>query len=200
MILIYRQQQNQWNQQQRPNYQVNYQGNFQGNNNYRNYNQPPLRDLVAGQSKLLDQMSKKVASNHKVLENINSRMDTFTSAIKNQHNFNKMLELQLAQLVAAIPPLEKGKILGQLEDLETTNLVDIHNAGNYYTQLAEVKWIDYSLPNKKGDPRTSFIPISIGCHVFLEAICDFGVSVNIMPKVIYENILGNTLLYTNIRL
>jgi hypothetical protein len=39
-------------------------------------------------------------------------MDTFTSAIKNQHSFNKMLESQLAQLAAAIPPLEKGKILG----------------------------------------------------------------------------------------
>jgi hypothetical protein len=72
-----------------------------------------LRDLVAGQSKLLDQMSKKVAS----------RMDTFTSAIKNQHSFNKMLESQLAQLAAAIPPLEKGKILGQPKDLETANLV-----------------------------------------------------------------------------
>jgi uncharacterized coiled-coil protein SlyX len=71
-----------------------------------------LRDLVDGQSKLLDQMSKKVASNDKVLENINSRMDTFTSSIKNQHNFNKMLESQLAQLAAAIPPLEKDKILG----------------------------------------------------------------------------------------
>jgi hypothetical protein len=67
-----------------------------------------LRDLVAGQSKLLDQMSKKVASNDKVLETINSRMDTSTSAIKNQYSFNKMLESQLAQLAAAIPPLEKG--------------------------------------------------------------------------------------------
>jgi hypothetical protein len=105
----YHPQQNQWNQQQRPNYQGNYQGNFQGNNNYSNYNRPPLRDLVAGQSKLLDQMSKKIASNDKVLENINSRMDTFTSAIKNQHSFNKMLESQLAQLATAIPPLEKGK-------------------------------------------------------------------------------------------
>jgi hypothetical protein len=55
-------------------------------------------------------MSKKVASNDKVLENINSRIDTFTSAIKNQHSFNKMLESQLAQLAATIPPLEKGKI------------------------------------------------------------------------------------------
>jgi hypothetical protein len=51
-----------------------------------------LRDLLAGQSKWLDQMSKKVASNDKVLENIKSRMDTFASAIKYQHSFNKMLE------------------------------------------------------------------------------------------------------------
>jgi hypothetical protein len=48
-----------------------------------------LRDLVTGQSRLLDQMSKKVASNDKALENINARMDTFASAIKNQHSFNK---------------------------------------------------------------------------------------------------------------
>jgi hypothetical protein len=61
-----------WNQQQqRPNYQCSFQGNFQGNN-FSNYNQPPLRDFVAGQSRLLDQMSKKVASNDKALENINT--------------------------------------------------------------------------------------------------------------------------------
>jgi hypothetical protein len=142
-------------------------------------------------------MSKKVASNDKVLKNINSRMDTFASAIKNQHSFNKMLESQLAQLTTAIPPLEKGKIPGQLEDLETANLIDIHNAANYYTQPVEVKWIDYSLPDKKGDPGRPIIPISIGCHVFSESVYDFGASVNIMPKVIYEKILGNPLLYIN---
>jgi hypothetical protein len=63
-----------------------------------------------------------------------------------------------------------------------------------------VKWIDYSLPDKKGDPGRPVIPIFIGCHVFSEAICDFGASVNIMPKVIYEKILGDPLLYTNMRL
>jgi hypothetical protein len=36
-----------WNQQQRPNYQGNYQGNSQGNN-YNNFNQPPLREIIAG--------------------------------------------------------------------------------------------------------------------------------------------------------
>ena len=44
-------QQNQgWNQQQRPNYQGNYQGN-----NYNNFNnQPSVRDLVSGQAKFME--------------------------------------------------------------------------------------------------------------------------------------------------
>jgi hypothetical protein len=51
-----------------------------------------------------------------------------------------------------------------------------------------------------GDPGRPVIPIIIGCHSFPKAICDFGASVNIMPKVIYEKILNDSLLYTNIRL
>jgi hypothetical protein len=51
-----------------------------------------LRELVAGQSRLMDHMSKKIASNDKIVENISTRMDTFASAIKNQHSFNKMIE------------------------------------------------------------------------------------------------------------
>ena len=130
----YRPQQNQgWNQQPR---QGNYQGNNQGNNFNNKFS--PLRELVASQSKLLDQMTRKLASNDKTLENIHTRMDTFASAIKNQHSFNKMLESQLAQLAAAVSPLEKGKILGQPEDLETANLVDIHNATQCYIEPATV--------------------------------------------------------------
>jgi septal ring factor EnvC (AmiA/AmiB activator) len=66
-----------------------------------------LRDVIAGQSRLLDQMTRKVASTDKTLETISTRMDAFASAIKNQHNFNKMIESQLAQLAAAVPPLKK---------------------------------------------------------------------------------------------
>jgi hypothetical protein len=54
------------------------------------------------------------------------------------------------------------------------------------------------LLEKKSNPGRPIIPIAIGPHIFQEAICDFGASVNIMPKVIYENILGDPLLYTNI--
>jgi hypothetical protein len=143
---------------------------------------------------------RDVASTDKTLETISTRIDAFAAAIKNQHNFNKMIESQLAQLAAAVPPLEKHKILSQPEDLETANLVDIYNVANYYIEPPEVKWIDYTLPDKKGDPGRLVIPISIGCHIFQEAIYDFGANINIMPKVIYDKILGDPLLYTSMRL
>jgi septal ring factor EnvC (AmiA/AmiB activator) len=60
----------------------------------------------------MDQISRKIASNDKILENISTRMDTFASAIKNQNSFNKMIESQIAQLAAVVPPSDKGKILG----------------------------------------------------------------------------------------
>jgi hypothetical protein len=49
-------------------------------------------ELVVGQSRLMNQMYKKIVSNDKILENISTRMDTFATAIKNQHIFNKMIE------------------------------------------------------------------------------------------------------------
>ena len=53
------------------------------------------------------------------------------------------------------------------------------------------------MPDKKGDLGRPVIPITIGPHIFQEAVCDFGASVNIMPKVIYDKINRDTLLYTN---
>ena len=105
-----------------------------------------------------------------------------------------MVESQIAQLAAAVPPSNKGKILRQPEDPETTNLVDIHKLADYYMEPLMGRWIDYTLPNKKDDPGRPIIPIPIGPHIFWEAICDFGASVNIMPKVIYDKINGDTLL------
>jgi uncharacterized coiled-coil protein SlyX len=80
----YRPQQNQgWSQQQRPNYSGNYQGN--------NFNQAPLREMITNQNKVIENMSRKLASNDKILETINNTIDSFTSIIKNQHTFNKMI-------------------------------------------------------------------------------------------------------------
>jgi hypothetical protein len=92
--------------------------------------------------------------------------------------------------------LTKEKILGQPEGLETTNLVDIFNARSYWSDPISKGWNDETLPIKKGDPGRSVIPISIGSMNFNEAICDFGVSVNIMPKVTYDKMFNYSLLYT----
>ena len=93
-------------------------------------------------------------------------MDSFSFAIKNQHSLNKMIESHISQLAAAVPLTNKGKIPGQPEDLETANLVDIHNAAFYYTEPSEGRWIDYTLPDKKGDLGRPIIPIAIGPHIF----------------------------------
>jgi hypothetical protein len=150
---------------------------------------------VLNQGKLMDSMSKKLASNDKTLETINNRMDSFSTIIKNQLSFNKMLESQLQQL-ANIVPANQGKIPGQPEDLETANLVDIFNAGSYWSDPISKGWNDETLPIKKGDPGRPVIPISIGSVNFNKAICDFGASVNIMPKVIYDKMFNYPLLYT----
>ena len=77
-----------------------------------------------------------------------------------------MIESQIAQLAAAVPSFDKGKIPGQPKDLETANLVDIHNATYYCIQPSMGRWIDYTLPKKKSDPGRPVVPIAIGPHIF----------------------------------
>ena len=66
-----------------------------------------MRDLVFGQAKINESLNRKIAANDKILENINAKVETLSSAIKNQLSFNKMIETQLEQIAAAIPFLEK---------------------------------------------------------------------------------------------
>jgi hypothetical protein len=93
-------------------------------------------------------------------------MDSFASAIKNQHSFNKMIESQIAKLAAVVPPFDKDRILGQPKDLETTNLVNIHNAVYYYMEPSRGRWKDYTLLEKKSDLGRPVIPSAIGPHIF----------------------------------
>jgi hypothetical protein len=69
-------------------------------------------------------------------------------------------------MAAVVPPSDKGKISGQPKNLETTNLVDIHNAAYYYTEPSTGRWIDYTLLEKKSDLGRPIIPIAIGPHIF----------------------------------
>ena len=57
-----------------------------GGNNFNsnfNSNQPSLRDLVFGQAKINESLNKKLATNDKILESINAKVETLSSAIKN---------------------------------------------------------------------------------------------------------------------
>ena len=51
--------------------------------------------------------------NDKMLENINSKIETLSSSVKNQLSFNKMIETQISQIAAAIPIGHLGKPPGQ---------------------------------------------------------------------------------------
>ena len=51
-----------------------------------------MKDLVLEQAKINEDISKKLASNDKILENINNKMNNFSSAIKDQLSYNKILE------------------------------------------------------------------------------------------------------------
>jgi hypothetical protein len=62
-----------------------------------------LRDLILEQARINDNIIKKLISNEKNLEDINAKMNDFSSAIKDQLNHNKKIETQLAQLATALP-------------------------------------------------------------------------------------------------
>jgi len=104
-----------------------------------------LKDLVYGQAKIMEGLSRKLASTDKVLENINNKIDSFSSAMKNQLSFNKMLESQIAQLAAAIPSNEKGKILGQPIDHETVNIIEMVDI-DFFKEPSSGGWQDESMP------------------------------------------------------
>ena len=68
---------NRWNNQSRP------QGGNSNFNSKFNSNQPSLKDLVLGQAKINENLTKKLMFNDKMLENINSKIEGLSSSIKN---------------------------------------------------------------------------------------------------------------------
>jgi hypothetical protein len=53
--------------------------------NYSNSfnNQPSIKDFVFGEARINESLNKKLAANEKVLQNLNSIIESFTSAVKN---------------------------------------------------------------------------------------------------------------------
>jgi hypothetical protein len=62
-----------------------------------------LRDLISEQARINDNIAKRLAYNDKILESISAKMNSFSSAVKEQMIFNKKVELQLAQVASTLP-------------------------------------------------------------------------------------------------
>jgi uncharacterized FlaG/YvyC family protein len=65
---------------------------------------------------MTNNINKKLHAHDKMLENINAKLDEFSSTLNNQLSFNKMIETQLTQIVAAIPSYEKIEFLANLRE------------------------------------------------------------------------------------
>jgi len=158
-----------------------------------------LRDLIYGQAKINESLQKKLAANDKSMETIHAKMDGFSTAIKNQLSFNKMLETQLAQLAAATTTAELGKIPRQPEStLESMNIVTamwekppskapFTSYAEKLTRPRRCAWGKLAA-TIRGDPGTPVISCSLFNCDFDHALCDIGASVNIMPKVTFEKL------------
>jgi hypothetical protein len=90
---------------------------------------------VLGHAKINESLNKKLLANDKTLESINIKIETLSSALKNQLSFNKMIKTQLAQIVVAVPAVDSRKILGQPEaPVENVSMVatrwDTHPGGH----------------------------------------------------------------------
>ena len=159
-----------------------------------------MKDLVLGQAKINENLTKKLSYNDKMIENINSKLENLSLAVKNQLSFNKMIETQITQIVAALPVSDSGKILGKPEtSLESVKMVSTR-FGKTLCRESHDYLVDPPFITKKVDPSHPTITCSIGPHVFHNAFCDLGASMNIMSKVIYNKIFCEPLSTSNFRL
>lgn len=71
-----------------------------------------------------------------------------------------------------------------LDDVDSIEILKT----KFYREPVIKGWQDISWPVKKGDPSRPIIIVSIGPH-FLEAACDLGAAVNIIPISVCDNVL-----------
>ena len=119
-------------------------------------------------------------ANDKSLESLNVKLETLSSTLKNQLSFNKMIETKLAQIAAALPTVESGKISGQPETpVENVSMVFTgrgnssrrpprnNHAGRYNPPRNDV-W-DGMVAAVQEDPRVPMISCSITSNTSSDA-------------------------------
>jgi hypothetical protein len=71
--------------------------------NQKSNGQPTLRDLFGQQIGTNSEIKEKLATNDRILEDINVKMDSFSATIEDQLKFNKKIEEKIKQLAAVLP-------------------------------------------------------------------------------------------------
>jgi hypothetical protein len=65
--------------------------------------QPTLRELVMQQTRINEDINKRLAVNDNIFKDIYGKLEIFSSVVEKQHKFNKKIEDKLAQLAVALP-------------------------------------------------------------------------------------------------
>jgi hypothetical protein len=65
--------------------------------------QPSLRELIMQQFDINSNIKTRLDVNDRTLEGIIDKMDSFSSALSDQLDFNKKIEARIAQLAIALP-------------------------------------------------------------------------------------------------
>jgi hypothetical protein len=133
------------------------------------------------------------------LESINIKIETLSSALKNQLSFNKMIELRLIPGKFRGNPKLPLRMLAWWPPGGETHPVG-HHAGRSMRQRANA-WgaLTAAIQGDLGVPMISYSIYD--CH-YNQALYDLGASINIMPKVIFEQLqyptLSPTLMYVQL--
>jgi predicted house-cleaning noncanonical NTP pyrophosphatase (MazG superfamily) len=67
-----------------------------------NRSEPSLKDIVRDHLRINLEVGRKLLATDKIMESIDNKMKNFTVAVQNQLNFNKVLEMRIAQLAVAL--------------------------------------------------------------------------------------------------
>ncbi|WVZ48719.1 hypothetical protein U9M48_000138 [Paspalum notatum var. saurae] len=147
---------------------------FSGQGNSSNSQQFSKGNYSFDQKGVNDSISKKFHANDRLFESISLQMETLNSAMKNQLSFNKMLETQIAQLAAALPNANPGKLPGQPEAPPKEHINAVTTRGGKSTQdppspshagkaqekiaESEDKVGDEDTPGKEEKPASKHLP------------------------------------------
>ena len=106
---------------------------------------------MLGQVTINEIINKNLLANDKILGSLNVKIETLSSTLKNQLSFNKMIETQLAQIVAPLLAVENGKIPGQPEaPVENVNMVST-GWGNPSRRSSRI-----NLASRQNPPKNDF--------------------------------------------